>query len=145
VLQCNNGVSSNLVEGRTKNCQLKDLILTLFGLIFRRIYIIWLIVLNATFSYTMATSFSGGRSRREPPTMGKQLVSFITCESSAPFFIYIYTKEVLIYNLNIFYCQPIIDNGSDTNNKLTRSSPSYIYIFSVIIYNCTCIFSGAIL
>jgi hypothetical protein len=38
----------------------------------------------------MATSFSGGRSRstrREPPTMGKQLVNFITCgcESSAPF------------------------------------------------------------
>jgi len=43
------------------------------------------------FSYIMATSFSGGRSRstwREPPTMGKQLVSFITCgcESSSPFF-----------------------------------------------------------
>jgi len=40
----------------------------------------------------MATSFSGGGSgstRREPPTMGKQLVNFITCgcESSAPFFI----------------------------------------------------------
>jgi hypothetical protein len=37
----------------------------------------------------MATSFSGGRSRREPPTMGKQLVSFIICdcESSAPFFV----------------------------------------------------------
>jgi len=36
----------------------------------------------------MATSFSGGRSRREPPTIGKQLVNFITCdsESSAPFF-----------------------------------------------------------
>ena len=38
----------------------------------------------------MATSFSGGRShstRREPPTMGKRLVNFITCgcESSAPF------------------------------------------------------------
>jgi hypothetical protein len=37
----------------------------------------------------LATSFSGERSqsaRREPPTMGKQLVSFITCvcESSAP-------------------------------------------------------------
>ena len=31
VLQCNNGVGSNPVEGRT--------ILTLFGLIFRRIYI----------------------------------------------------------------------------------------------------------
>ena len=39
------------------------------------------------FSYIMATSFSGGRSRREPPTMGKQLVNFITCgcESNAPF------------------------------------------------------------
>ena len=39
------------------------------------------------FSYIMATSFSGGRSRRESLTMGKQLVNFITCgcESSAPF------------------------------------------------------------
>jgi len=39
----------------------------------------------------MAASFNGGGSRntrRESPTMGKQLVSFITwgCESSAPFF-----------------------------------------------------------
>jgi hypothetical protein len=38
-----------------------------------------------------STSFSGGGSpmitRREPPTMGKQLVNFITCgcELSAPF------------------------------------------------------------
>jgi hypothetical protein len=40
---------------------------------------------NATFSYIMATSFSGGGRRREPPTLGKQLVNFITCgcESSA--------------------------------------------------------------
>jgi hypothetical protein len=39
------------------------------------------------FSYIMATSFSGGRSRKEPPTMGKQLIIFITCGcvSSAPF------------------------------------------------------------
>jgi len=32
--------------------------------------------------YIMETSFSGGRSRstrREPPTMGKQLVNFIKC------------------------------------------------------------------
>jgi hypothetical protein len=36
--------------------------------------------LQQYFSYIMATRFSGGRSRREPPTMGKQLVSFITCE-----------------------------------------------------------------
>jgi hypothetical protein len=48
------------------------------------------------FSYIMATSLSsgGGRStRREPPTMSKQLVNFITCgcESSAPFFVF--TKQ----------------------------------------------------
>jgi hypothetical protein len=38
------------------------------------------------FSYIIATSFSGG-SQKEPPTMVKQLVNFITCgcESSAPF------------------------------------------------------------
>jgi hypothetical protein len=39
VLQCINGVSSNPVEGRTKIWQLKELILTLFGLFFRRIYL----------------------------------------------------------------------------------------------------------
>ena len=38
-LQCISGVSSNPVEGRTNICQLKDLILTLLGLIFRRRYI----------------------------------------------------------------------------------------------------------
>jgi hypothetical protein len=42
------------------------------------------------FGYIMGTSFSGGRSRntrREPHTIGKQLVNFITCgsDSSAPF------------------------------------------------------------
>ena len=37
LLQCINGVNSNPEEGRTKLCQIKDLILTLFGLIFRRI------------------------------------------------------------------------------------------------------------
>ena len=40
----------------------------------------------------MTTSFSGGGSRstrREPPTMGKQLVNVITCgcKSSVPFFV----------------------------------------------------------
>ena len=39
VMQCINGVSSNAVEGRTKNCQFKELILTLFGLNFRHIFI----------------------------------------------------------------------------------------------------------
>jgi len=38
VLQCINGVSSNPVEGRTKIWQLKNLILTLFGL-FSDVYI----------------------------------------------------------------------------------------------------------
>jgi hypothetical protein len=35
-----------------------------------------------TFSNILVTTVSGGRSqstRREPPTMGKQLVNFITC------------------------------------------------------------------
>ena len=49
------------------------------------------------FSYIMATSFSGGRNRstrKEPPIMGKQLVSFIICgcESSAPFFLIVFYK-----------------------------------------------------
>jgi len=44
---------------------------------------------NATFS-NISAYHGGGRSRstrREPSTMGKQLVNFITCdcESSAPF------------------------------------------------------------
>ena len=48
--------------------------------------------MSLTVLYIMATSFSGGKSwstRREPPTMGKQLVNFITCgcELSAPFFV----------------------------------------------------------
>ena len=58
--------------------------------IYRLIDLLCLTPLSAIFSYIMATSFSGGRirsTRREPPTMGKQLVNFITCscESSAPF------------------------------------------------------------
>jgi hypothetical protein len=60
------------------------------------IYMIWFwflvfLVFQQYFDYIMATSFSCGGSwstRREPPTMGKQLANFITCgcESSAPFF-----------------------------------------------------------
>jgi hypothetical protein len=62
---------------------------------------------NATFqqyfSYIMATSFNGEGSQstqREPPTMGQQLVNFITCgcESSAPFFvIYKAGREPTLY------------------------------------------------
>ena len=41
--------------------------------------------LSTIFQYIVATSFSGGVSRStqgEPPTMGKQLVNFITCAAS---------------------------------------------------------------
>jgi hypothetical protein len=53
-------------------------------------------VLNAIFSNISAISWrpvlvveEAGSTQREPSTMGKQLVNFITydCESSAPFFV----------------------------------------------------------
>ena len=58
--------------------------------IITRFDLIWFFHVQQYFSYIMATSFSGGRSRsirKEPPTMGKQRANFITCgcESSAPF------------------------------------------------------------
>ena len=64
------------------------------------------LVLNATFSYIMATSFSGGRSRstrREPPTMDKQLVSFITCgcELNTPTFAIYKAGSFLFYVLSL--------------------------------------------
>jgi hypothetical protein len=40
VLQCINGASSNPVEGRTKICQLKGPILTLFGFNFQTIFLL---------------------------------------------------------------------------------------------------------
>jgi hypothetical protein len=60
---------------------------------------IWILVFNTTFSYIMATSYSGGGSwstRREPPNMGKQLVNFITCgcKLSAPFLAHL-TQRVM--------------------------------------------------
>jgi hypothetical protein len=46
----------------------------------------------------MATSFSGGRSRstrREPPTMGNQLVNFITCSCElSAHFVVIYKDDI---------------------------------------------------
>jgi hypothetical protein len=47
-------------------------------------------------------------TRREPPTMGKQLVNFITCgcESSAPFFV-IY-KAILVIGLYELLGNPTI-------------------------------------
>ena len=37
-----------------------------------------------------------------------------------------FSRCILIYTLSIFYCQTNTDNGSDTNYKLTRSSPLHI-------------------
>jgi hypothetical protein len=61
----------------------------LFNLMIDLIFGVWR-HFQQYFSYIMATSFSGGRSRsirRESPTMCKQLVNFITygSDSSAPF------------------------------------------------------------
>jgi hypothetical protein len=44
--------------------------------------LIYFCCFNATFNNILVTGFSVGGSpstRREPPTMGKQLVNFITC------------------------------------------------------------------
>jgi hypothetical protein len=43
--------------------------------------------LSAIFQLYHGGQFCGGKGRREPPTIDKQLVNFITCgcESSAPF------------------------------------------------------------
>jgi hypothetical protein len=67
------------------NKDLLKVILFLVFLVFERHF-------QQYFSYIMATSFSGGGSRstwREPQTMGKQLVNFITCgcETIASFFV----------------------------------------------------------
>jgi len=40
---------------------------------------VFLTPLSAIFQLSHGDHFSGGRSRREPSTMGKQLVNFITC------------------------------------------------------------------
>jgi hypothetical protein len=51
------------------------------------------------FSYIMATSFSVGRSRStrwEPPTMGKQLVSFITCGCESDWYLHFSHSEAKV-------------------------------------------------
>jgi hypothetical protein len=51
------------------------------------------------FSNIIATSFSGGRSRREPPTTGKQLVNFITCDLRLT--IYDHFSEAVAWTLTV--------------------------------------------
>jgi ABC-type dipeptide/oligopeptide/nickel transport system permease component len=56
--------------------------------------------LSAIFQLYRGDQFGGGGSRREPQTLGKQLVSFITCGSqlSAPIF-WARTHAVLVIGL----------------------------------------------
>ena len=77
----------------------------------------------------MATSFSDGRSRREPPTMGEQLVDFVTCgcESSAPYCnlqSWARTHAVLVIGLYILLGNPttyLIEPPGPLNIKDTVS------------------------
>ena len=103
----------------------------------------------------MATSFSGGRSRstrREPPTMGKQLVNFITsgCESSALFFV-IY-KPTSYWWLACMSCW-VIQLPSSLNhpnplkirNKLGKNFlPRWCISGTIIIITCACLFKMSI-
>jgi hypothetical protein len=98
-------------------------------------------VFNATFqqyfSYFKATSFSGGRSRctwREPPTMGKQLVSFITqllvtlFASSILFFFKSEQMMKCIYNAIV---TPAVTDRLKNIEKLKGRTKSYHSILSI--------------
>ena len=85
----------------------------------------------------MATSFSGGRSRstqREPPTMGKQLVNFITCSNLQSrvrthafenFTVATITWLTVICVTNNHGCVPLVVNTSRSSfvTRLTRRVP----------------------
>jgi hypothetical protein len=61
----------------------------------------------------MATSFSGGRSRgirREPLTMGKQLVNFITCDCELLFNPPLFNKQQIKQNQKCIYTKTTIKN-----------------------------------
>ena len=84
----------------------------------------------------MATSFNCGRSRstrREPPTMGKQLINFITCgcESSAPYF---GTGGDVMHWLNKFTYIQLLCNcwkNFPFYNDLDIDSPTRDFIHSI--------------
>ena len=77
-------------------------------------------LLSTIFQLYHGDQFSGGGSRstrREPPTMGKQLVNFITCgcESSAPFFV--------IY---LFCCRVVGVSGRDYYYVCVATGRNYL-------------------
>jgi hypothetical protein len=94
---------------------LDEWILWMFSLLFAKMNgCIWFVGVwhhfHQYFSYIMATSFRGGKSRsirREPPTMGKQLIIFITCgcESSAPFFnLQSWARTHAVFVIGLYEC-----------------------------------------
>jgi hypothetical protein len=78
-MQCINGVSSNPVEGRTKIWQLKNQILTLFGLIFRRIYIY---IYNNRIDGVMVSRLASSTVDREFESWSGQTKVFKICSFS---------------------------------------------------------------
>ena len=97
---------------------------------------------NATFSNIsaisiMTTSFSGWRSRREPPTMDKQLVSFITCgcESSAPFFCNLQSRaRTYTVNCLIKYTNVVISIYKHDDQSIIYTNKIEILLLLNIIY-----------
>jgi hypothetical protein len=111
----------------------------------------------------MATSFSAGRSRstrREPPTMGKQLVNFITggCESSAPFLAHLAKnclwRPCLLTDrdkMSILYRGPFTDASYQVSvhlakrfqrrrfKKIDQSEPLFPLEFNQCWYSVTCL------
>ena len=102
----------------------------------------------------MAISFSGGgnrSTRRETPTMGKQLVNFVTCgcESSTPFFCNLQSRagthailvdylKLLIYKqkiiMNTFAC--FMDHENNLSPLLFTGTVHKLHFTSVFYVIC---------
>jgi hypothetical protein len=93
----------------------------------------------------MATSFSGGRSlstRREPPTMCKQLVNFITCgcDSSPPFFvIYKVGRELTPYWWYACMSCKVIQLPNSLSHPCSSSEHTLSHIWNICIVVLVCI------
>jgi hypothetical protein len=87
----------------------------------------------------MATSFSGGGSRREPPSMGKQLVNFITCgcESSAPIFV-IYKALQVKWSAPNDSCNvrqsSLLSNLCSNLEQISKTAEEHILLFWQLNY-----------
>ena len=99
VLQCINGLSSNPVKRRIQIWQLKYIILTLFGLIFGRIYIIFTIYL-----VSQVTLISSGTDM----VWGCHL---LICSYNILYFLWLYNEILIIlYNILRNFCARLLSN-----------------------------------